>query len=52
MTENKKFTHDMFVQEGFAHLRPPTAAYPRRYEPHLAHRILRDLDVKGNGAVV
>ncbi|CAE6955486.1 unnamed protein product [Symbiodinium natans] len=41
-----------FVQEGFAHLRPPTAAYPRRYEPNLAHRILRDLDVKGNGAVV
>ncbi|CAJ1326960.1 unnamed protein product, partial [Effrenium voratum] len=51
MTENKKFTHDMFVQEGFAELRPPTCAYARRYEATLARRILEDLDV-AKGAVV
>eukprot|EP00913_Durusdinium_trenchii_P002023 g1869.t1 len=52
MTENKKFTHDMFVQEGFAQLRPPTAAYERRYSSTLAGKILRDLDVRSGGAVV
>eukprot|EP00434_Breviolum_minutum_P014384 symbB.v1.2.012683.t2/scaffold880.1/size155533/5 len=72
MTENKKFTHDMFprsiyslwgvdlsqrqdlkfVQEGFAQLRPPTAAYERRYTPLLASSILRDLEVRSGGAVV
>eukprot|EP00930_Biecheleria_cincta_P031813 TRINITY_DN2205_c0_g3_i1.p1 TRINITY_DN2205_c0_g3~~TRINITY_DN2205_c0_g3_i1.p1 ORF type:complete len:601 (+),score=84.48 TRINITY_DN2205_c0_g3_i1:37-1839(+) len=52
MTENKKFTHDMFLQEGFGHLRPPTAAYPRRYEPDLAKRIVLDLNVRDGGAVV
>jgi len=51
MVENKKFTHDMFVQEGFAHLRPRTFAYARRYEPDLAQRILCDLKVF-EGAVV
>jgi len=52
MTENKKFTHDMFVQEGFAQLRPPTAAYERRYTPLLASSILKDLEVRSGGAVV
>mmetsp|Transcript_118809 Transcript_118809/g.383649 ORF Transcript_118809/g.383649 Transcript_118809/m.383649 type:complete len:604 (-) Transcript_118809:134-1945(-) len=53
MTENKKFTHDMFVMEGFAHLRPPTVAYPRRYHAMLAGQILSDLGVRGGkGAVV
>mmetsp|Transcript_101585 Transcript_101585/g.296136 ORF Transcript_101585/g.296136 Transcript_101585/m.296136 type:complete len:572 (-) Transcript_101585:268-1983(-) len=53
MTENKKLTHDMFVTEGFAHLRPPTGAYPRRYHPGLAGDILCDLGIHdNNGAVV
>mmetsp|Transcript_84625 Transcript_84625/g.149866 ORF Transcript_84625/g.149866 Transcript_84625/m.149866 type:complete len:624 (+) Transcript_84625:119-1990(+) len=43
MVENKKFTHDMFVQAGFAHLRPHTTTYHRRYAPDLADRILTDL---------
>lgn len=51
MTENKKFTHDIFVQEGFAHLRPLTATYPRRYEVDLAKRIVKDVSAFG-GAVV
>lgn len=52
MTENKKFTHDMFVQEGFASLRPPTVAYERRYTPSLAGSILKDLEIPRGGAVV
>jgi len=52
MVENKKFTHDMFVREGFTHLRPLTASFERRYHPELAKQILRVLGVPKDGAVV
>lgn len=52
MVENKKFTHDIFVQEGFAHLRPATATYPRRYEPDLAERILLQLGARETAVVL
>lgn len=46
MVENKKFTHDMFVQGGFSHLRPATGCYPRHYTPVLADQIIKDLELK------
>lgn len=52
ITENKRFTHDRFVQEGFAHLRPLTGSYERRYDQQLASRIRDDLMVDKGDAVV
>lgn len=52
MVENKKFTHDMFVREGFKHLRPPCVCFPRRYTPSLAFDIAKALAVSGENAVV
>mmetsp|Transcript_59739 Transcript_59739/g.193594 ORF Transcript_59739/g.193594 Transcript_59739/m.193594 type:complete len:729 (+) Transcript_59739:87-2273(+) len=52
MVDNKKFTHDTFVECGFGHLRPKQFAYPRRYDTLLADRIRQDLGVPSKGAVV
>ena len=53
LVENKKVTHDRFVDEGCGHLRPPAAFYPRRYSADLAQRILADLGLtQGGGHVV
>mmetsp|Transcript_50456 Transcript_50456/g.158893 ORF Transcript_50456/g.158893 Transcript_50456/m.158893 type:complete len:507 (+) Transcript_50456:492-2012(+) len=52
LVENKKFTHDMFVKEGFEHLRPATASFPRTYEPSLANRIMTRLNVTSQDGVV
>merc|ERR1740122_819472 len=32
MVENKRFTHDKFVECGLSHLVPKQVHYPRRYE--------------------
>lgn len=52
MVDNKRYTHDVFVNCGLDFLRPKQFAYPRRYEPGLAARITSDLKVPQNGAVV
>jgi len=52
MTENKKFTHDMFVQEGFRHLRPHTLCFPKFYHKQLADSIMKSISVPEGGAVV
>jgi len=46
LVENKKLTHDRFIDEGFARLRPPTGCYARRYHQDLAGRILEDLGLE------
>lgn len=52
MVDNKKFTHDTFVECGLAFLRPAQFSYPRRYDFNLANRIIQDLKVSEDGAVV
>jgi len=52
MVDNKRFTHDTFVQCGLARLRPRQMSYPRRYEKDLAARIASDLGVAHGDAVV
>lgn len=52
LVDNKKFTHDTFVNCGFEHLRPVLFCYPRRYEQGLADRIARDLGASMEDAVV
>lgn len=52
MVENKKFTHDMFVQEGYSHLRPATGCYPRHYTRALATAIIKDLELVETGLAV
>jgi len=52
LVDNKKFTHDTFVDCGFAHLRPTQKAYPRAYDPNLASRIVKDLGVSSSDGVV
>lgn len=52
MMENKQLTHDRFVSEGFANLRPRTGCYHRRFEQDLAARICRDLGLQEGDAVV
>mmetsp|Transcript_1966 Transcript_1966/g.5726 ORF Transcript_1966/g.5726 Transcript_1966/m.5726 type:complete len:669 (+) Transcript_1966:144-2150(+) len=52
MVDNKKFTHDTFVECGLGFLRPKQFSSPRRYDSDLAKRIIRDLDVSEDGAVV
>lgn len=43
LVENKRLTHDRFVDEGFAHLRPRAASFARRYTPELAQKVVREL---------
>lgn len=45
VVENKQFTHDRFVSEGFAHLRPAAVSHPREYTPDLASKLLADLNI-------
>lgn len=52
LVENKKFTHDMFVHQGFSHLRPTTFDFPRNYTPELAEEILTRLGAGDNDGVV
>jgi len=52
MVDNKRFTHDTFVDCGLAHLRPKQLAYPRRFAADLADRIREDLGVARGGFVV
>lgn len=52
LVENKKLTHDRFVQEGFKRLRPRAGCYDRHYSPGLAARIVKDLEVASGGIVV
>lgn len=48
MVENKKLTHDTFVECGLSCLRPLQFSYPRRYARDLASRIVRDLQSTGS----
>mmetsp|Transcript_120345 Transcript_120345/g.212822 ORF Transcript_120345/g.212822 Transcript_120345/m.212822 type:complete len:641 (-) Transcript_120345:41-1963(-) len=43
LVENKKLTHDTFVDCGLTCLRPLQFSYPRRYDSGLASRIKHDL---------
>lgn len=52
LVENKRFTHDMFVKEGFAHLRPATVSFPRSYSADLAGQILHRLKASERDGVV
>eukprot|EP00930_Biecheleria_cincta_P048272 TRINITY_DN33615_c0_g1_i1.p1 TRINITY_DN33615_c0_g1~~TRINITY_DN33615_c0_g1_i1.p1 ORF type:complete len:894 (+),score=157.95 TRINITY_DN33615_c0_g1_i1:135-2816(+) len=49
LVENKKVTHDMFVQANFANLRPLTACYPRHFREQLSDQILQDLEITTEG---
>lgn len=45
ITENKKLTHDVIVQTGYAHTRPRQLAFPKVYNPGLAASIQRSLSL-------
>jgi len=51
MVDNKKLTHDAFIDCGLAHLVPQQFAYPRQYHETLAKRIISDLMVSIEDAV-
>jgi len=51
MVDNKKLTHDAFIDCGLAHLVPRQFAYPRQYHATLAKRIISDLMVSEEDAV-
>jgi len=48
LVNNKKMTHDVFVECGLAHLRPLQRSYPRHYTPQLAARIAKELELTSN----
>lgn len=52
LVENKKLTHDTFVENGLGFLRPKQFAYPRQYKKGLADIIAKDLGVQPPELVV
>lgn len=52
LVDNKKLTHDVFLECGFGHLRPKQVCYPRVYRPDLAEEIARRLECNGSVPVV
>lgn len=45
LVDNKKMTHDIFVECGYSHLRPKQVCFPRVYANDLAPRIIKDLGI-------
>lgn len=52
MVENKRLTHDLFVECGFEHLVPRQACFSREYSPDLAKKIAVELGLTPEEKVV
>lgn len=52
LVDNKKLTHDAFLDHGFGFLRPRQRSYPRRYSPDLAARIAKEFEASADDVVV
>jgi len=50
--DNKKMTHDIFVECGLEHLRPVQKAFPRRWSADLPANITRELMANKKDAIV
>ncbi|CAJ1332516.1 unnamed protein product, partial [Effrenium voratum] len=49
LVENKKLTHDFFVEAGYAHLMPKQLCFKRLYHDMLASSIIQGLQLSDNG---
>jgi len=52
LVDNKKMTHDVFVECGLGHLRPKQVCYQRLYRPNLAAEIAEQLQCSADVPVV